>query len=103
MEKPLPIELSPPLAKDFIGYPRTVLHVGEYDMFMDEGKDFIEKLAQNQIEARVVTYPGMVHNFIQYYPHIPELKDSIDIQMREIADFYHTNIKSQALVGFPQS
>jgi acetyl esterase len=55
--------VSPLLAEDLTGLPRTIIHTAEFDPLRDEGRDYYECLSRANIEVAYTCHPGMIHLF----------------------------------------
>jgi acetyl esterase len=55
--------ISPLLARDLSGLPRTLIHTAEFDPLRDEGRDYFERLSGAHIEVAYTCHPGMIHLF----------------------------------------
>jgi len=55
--------VSPLLATDVSGMPRTVIHTAEYDPLRDEGRNYFERLTQAGNDVSYTCHPGMIHLF----------------------------------------
>jgi acetyl esterase len=55
--------VSPLLAADVSGLPRTVIHTAEFDPLRDEGRNYFERLTQAGNEVSYTCHPGMIHLF----------------------------------------
>jgi len=56
-------KVSPLLADDLTGLPRTIIHTAEFDPLRDEGREYSERLARANIEVAYTCHPGMIHLF----------------------------------------
>jgi acetyl esterase len=55
--------VSPLLAADVSGMPRTLIHTAEFDPLRDEGRNYFERLTQAGNEVSYTCHPGMIHLF----------------------------------------
>ncbi len=55
--------VSPLLARDVSGMPRTLIHTAEFDPLRDEGRNYFERLTQAGNEVSYTCHPGMIHLF----------------------------------------
>jgi acetyl esterase len=55
--------VSPLLAEDLTGIPRTIIHTAEFDPLRDEGHDYFQRLLRANIEVAYTCHPGMIHLF----------------------------------------
>jgi acetyl esterase len=56
-------KVSPLLAHDLTGLPRTIIHTAEFDPLRDEGREYFERLTRANIEVAYTCHPGMIHLF----------------------------------------
>jgi acetyl esterase/lipase len=56
-------KVSPLLADDLTGLPRTIIHTAEFDPLRDEGREYFERLSCANIEVAYTCHPGMIHLF----------------------------------------
>jgi len=61
--RPTDPRVSPLLAQDLAGLPRTIIHTAEFDPLRDEGRDYFERLTRANIEVAYTCHPGMIHLF----------------------------------------
>jgi acetyl esterase len=61
--RPTDPRVSPLLAEDLTGLPRTIIHTAEFDPLRDEGRDYYERLSRANIEVAYTCHPGMIHLF----------------------------------------
>lgn len=59
--------LISPLNAKLEHLPQALVQVGGLDPLNSEGKDFVDKLKQNGIEAQFILYPESQHGFLQFY------------------------------------
>ncbi|PCG97010.1 Alpha/beta hydrolase fold-3 [Penicillium occitanis (nom. inval.)] len=57
------LQVSPLLAKDFTGFPRTFIQICGLDPLRDEGLAYATKLWGFDVPCSVVVYPGLPHGF----------------------------------------
>lgn len=55
--------ISPLLAKDLAGMPKTLIQTAEFDVLRDEAEDYAEKLAEAGVDVECVRYNGMIHAY----------------------------------------
>lgn len=55
--------VSPLLARNVSGMPRTLIHTAEFDPSRDEGRNYFERLTQAGNEVSYTCHPGMIHLF----------------------------------------
>jgi acetyl esterase len=55
---------SPALAKSFAGLPPAFVLTAGFDPLLDEGRQYVERLARAGVEVAYRDYPDMIHGFI---------------------------------------
>jgi acetyl esterase/lipase len=55
--------VSPLLAREVDGLPRTLIHTAEFDPLRDAGHDYFERLTEGGVEVSYTCHPGMIHLF----------------------------------------
>ncbi|WP_073508309.1 alpha/beta hydrolase fold domain-containing protein [Streptobacillus notomytis] len=68
--------ISPIYAKDLKGFPKTLIHVSDYEILQDDSVVFYNNLKRSGVDATLVEYPGQLHVF--QILDIREAYDSID-------------------------
>jgi acetyl esterase/lipase len=77
--------VSPLLAADIEGLPKTLIHTAEFDPLRDEGRNYFERLTREQIEVSYTCHPGMIHLFYglgAVIPYAPKAFEQIGAQVR---------------------
>jgi acetyl esterase len=70
--------VSPLLATDVTGLPRTVIHTAEFDPLRDEGRNYFERLTQAGNEVSYTCHPGMIHLFYGLGAVIPYARTAFE-------------------------
>jgi acetyl esterase len=70
--------ISPLLAADVQGMPRTLIHTAEFDPLRDEGRNYFERLARARIEVSYTCHPGMIHLFYGLGAVIPYARKAFE-------------------------
>jgi acetyl esterase/lipase len=70
--------VSPLLAHDVTGMPRTLIHTAEYDPLRDEGRNYFERLTQAGNEVSYTCHPGMIHLFYGLGAVIPYARTAFE-------------------------
>ena len=70
--------VSPLLAADLSGLPRTVIHTAEFDPLRDEGRNYFERLTQAGNEVSYTCHPGMIHLFYGLGAVIPYARTAFE-------------------------
>jgi acetyl esterase len=70
--------VSPLLAADVTGMPRTVIHTAEFDPLRDEGRNYFERLTQAGNEVSYTCHPGMIHLFYGLGAVIPYARTAFE-------------------------
>ena len=55
--------VSPLLAEDLAGMPKTLIQTAEFDVLRDEAEAYAEKLANSGVDVECVRYNGMIHAY----------------------------------------
>ena len=55
--------VSPLLADDLSGMPKTLIQTAEFDVLRDEAEAYAEKLAEVGVDVECVRYNGMIHAY----------------------------------------
>jgi acetyl esterase/lipase len=69
--------ISPLLAQDLHGLPRTFIHTAEYDPLRDEGARYAERLEATGTPTTYLCHAGMVHLFYGLAGVIPYARTAI--------------------------
>jgi acetyl esterase len=70
--------VSPLLAGDLTGMPRTHIHTAEFDPLRDEGRNYFERLTQAGNEVSYTCHPGMIHLFYGLGAVIPYARTAFE-------------------------
>ena len=70
--------VSPLLAGDLSGMPRTLIHTAEFDPLRDEGRNYFERLTQAGNEVSYTCHPGMIHLFYGLGAVIPYARTAFE-------------------------
>ena len=70
--------VSPLLAADVSGMPRTFIHTAEFDPLRDEGRNYFERLTQAGNEVSYTCHPGMIHLFYGLGAVIPYARTAFE-------------------------
>ncbi len=70
--------VSPLLAGDVSGMPRTLIHTAEYDPLRDEGQNYSERLAKAGNDVSYTCHPGMIHLFYGLGAVIPYARTAFE-------------------------
>jgi acetyl esterase/lipase len=71
-------QVSPLLAADLSGMPRTFIHTAEFDPLRDEGRNYFERLRQAGNEVSYTCHPGMIHLFYGLGAVIPYARTAFE-------------------------
>ncbi|HWX78635.1 MAG TPA: alpha/beta hydrolase [Steroidobacteraceae bacterium] len=70
--------ISPLLADEVAGLPRTIIHTAEFDPLCDEGRYYFERLQRANIEVSYTCHPGMIHLFYGLGAVIPYARKAFE-------------------------
>jgi acetyl esterase/lipase len=70
--------VSPLLATDVSGMPRTLIHTAEFDPLRDEGRNYFERLTQAGNDVSYTCHPGMIHLFYGLGAVIPYARTAFE-------------------------
>ncbi len=70
--------VSPLLAAEVAGLPRTLIHTAEFDPLRDEGRNYFERLEREGIEVSYTCHPGMIHLFYGLGAVIPYARKAFE-------------------------
>ncbi|MGN6721728.1 MAG: alpha/beta hydrolase [Marmoricola sp.] len=74
-----------PLGGDLVGLPPAVVVTAEFDPLRDEGIAYAKALAAAGVEVDAITYPGMIHGFIDMGPWSEGARAAADDAVRRFA------------------
>jgi len=77
-----------PIYADLTSLPPTLIQVGGYELFVDEGIELLKKATADDLNVTLSVYQGMPHDFALL---LPELDDSIR-SFAEIKDFVNLHL-----------
>lgn len=78
--------VSPLLAKEFWDYPKTLVIAADHDILFDQGKQFVEVLKNDAIDAAHVTVQGSIHAFLTYPDMDQAYRRGLDEAVRFLTD-----------------
>lgn len=78
-----------PLGGTLTGLPPAVVVTAEFDPLRDEGIAYAEALAAAGVEVDAVTYPGMIHGFIDMGPWSAGARAATDDAIRRFRELLH--------------
>jgi acetyl esterase/lipase len=70
--------VSPLLADDVTGMPRTFIHTAEFDPLRDEGRHYFERLTEARNDVSYTCHPGMIHLFYGLGAVIPYARKAFE-------------------------
>jgi acetyl esterase/lipase len=70
--------ISPLLAEDVTGMPRTFIHTAEFDPLRDEGRYYFERLTEARNAVSYTCHPGMIHLFYGLGAVIPYARKAFE-------------------------
>jgi acetyl esterase/lipase len=77
-ETPSNPRVSPLLAEELAGMPRTLMHTAEFDPLRDEGQNYFERLTLARNEVSYTCHPGMIHLFYGLGTVIPYARTAFE-------------------------
>jgi acetyl esterase/lipase len=79
-----------PIYADLHGLPPILIHVGDYEVLLDDAVGFGERARAVGVDARVKVWPEMFHVFQISVPWLPEARQAIS----QIGEFIKERIKA---------
>ncbi len=76
--EPTDPRVSPLLAAEVAGLPRTLIHTAEFDPLRDEGRNYFERLEREGVEVSYTCHPGMIHLFYGLGAVIPYARKAFE-------------------------
>jgi acetyl esterase len=70
--------ISPLLADDVTGMPRSFIHTAEFDPLRDEGRRYFERLTEARNDVSYTCHPGMIHLFYGLGAVIPYARKAFE-------------------------
>jgi acetyl esterase len=70
--------VSPLLAPNIDGLPKTLIHTAEFDPLRDEGRNYFERLTRAGVEVSYTCHPGMIHLFYGLGAVIPYARKAFE-------------------------
>jgi acetyl esterase/lipase len=70
--------ISPLLADDVTGMPRTLIHTAEFDPLRDEGRYYFDRLTEARNDVSYTCHPGMIHLFYGLGAVIPYARKAFE-------------------------
>lgn len=77
-----------PIYADLTGLPPTLIQVGGYELFVDEGIELLRKATADELNVTLSVYQGMPHDFALL---LPDLDDSVK-SFAEIKSFVNAHL-----------
>lgn len=78
-----------PIYADLTGLPPTLIQIGGYEMFVDDGIELLKKATADNLNVTLTVYSGMSHDFSIL---LPQLDDSVK-SFHEIKNFVNLYVK----------
>jgi len=77
-----------PIYADLTGLPPTLIQIGGYELFVDEGIELLKKATADELNVTLSVYQGMPHDFAIL---LPDLDDSIK-SFAEVKAFVNAHV-----------
>lgn len=78
-----------PLMADLTGLPPIMIHVGTYEIHLDDARNFAIKAENSGVSVTLKIWEGMIHAFPLLSPLFPEAKRAVD----EIGDYVRKHLE----------
>ncbi|MES2979750.1 MAG: alpha/beta hydrolase [Pseudomonadota bacterium] len=69
--------IAPVRNQDLAGSPPAWIALAEYDVLLDEGLAYAQRLRDCGVPVSCVTVPGLAHGFVRLFNHVPEADAAI--------------------------
>ncbi|MCM8533527.1 MAG: alpha/beta hydrolase, partial [Lentisphaeraceae bacterium] len=79
--------VSPLLAQNLTGMPKTLIQTAEFDVLRDEAEAYAEKLDAAGVDVECVRYNGMIHAYIALAGKIDLAKEAISDSVNFLKSF----------------
>lgn len=70
--------LASPLFADLTGLPPLLVQVGAGELLVDDAKSFVSRAKEQGVDAKLASWPDMVHVWHMYAPRLPEALEAMD-------------------------
>ena len=76
-----------PIYADLTGLPPTLIQIGGYELFVDDGIELFKKATADELNVTLSVYAGMPHDFALL---LPELDDSVKsfVEIKNFVNLY---------------
>lgn len=71
--------VSPLLADDLSGLPKTLVVVAEDDFLRVQGEAYAKKLVENNVDCRAIRYKGVDHAFLDKLGLYSQAEDCVNL------------------------
>lgn len=78
-----------PIYADLSGLPPTLIQIGGYELFVDEGIELLKRATADNLNVTLSVYNGMPHDFAML---LPDLQESVD-SFAEIKNFVNVHMQ----------
>ena len=77
-----------PIYADLKGLPPTLIQIGGYELFVDDGIELLKKATADELNVTLSVYQGMPHDFLLF----PELDESVKAfaEIKNFVNLYMT-------------
>ena len=85
-----------PIYADLKDLPPTLIQIGGYELFVDEGIEFLKKATADELNVTLSVYKGMPHDFSILLPELDESVKSF-IEIKNFVNLYmpKSNVKQK--------
>jgi acetyl esterase len=84
--------LSPHAADSLQGLPPTVIAAAGFDVLLDEGARFVERLIASSIRATYLLFPTLPHGFIDLVDRVDAARDAVDEVLAALKAFVPASV-----------
>jgi len=78
-DTPLDHPLVSPLFGDLSGLPPMLIHVGDYELLLDDSTRLADRAKQAGVDVTLEVWPEMIHVWHFFAPMVPEATEAIEV------------------------